>query len=348
MGGPIAIIGAGGIGGYLGAMLSLAGEQVVLVDGWPAHVEAVRKDGLRIQGPDGVHEARPRILHLNEAQELGRTPPRLMILSVKLYDTEWAATMARSFLRPCVPLVTLQNALVEEIVGRIAGWPRVLGGIATGMNVELTGPGSIRRGSARFGTAPVFKIGEMHGRITLRAMAVANLLSKVDTSVVTTNLWNDRWQKLCINATASGIGAVTGLSLDAVHRLPEGQAAGMRLMAEACAVGRALGFDPGSLFSLKPERWIAAHEGDEAAVVEARDAFEAQASKVVEGYRSGTLQDLQRGRKTEVDFFNGYISDRGKECDIPTPTHDDIARIVHDIEAGRRSSVMDNLREILV
>jgi 2-dehydropantoate 2-reductase len=347
MGGPIVIVGAGAIGGYVGAMLSLAGEETLLLDGWPDHVEAVRRDGLQIRGPDGSHEARPRIFHLAEARECGRTPARLIILSVKLYDTEWAATLASSLLAPGVPFVTLQNALVEETVARIVGWQRVLGGIATGMNVELTGPGCIRRSSARFGDAAVFKIGEMHGRVTPRATEIARLLSNVDTSVVTTNLWNDRWQKLCINAMTSGLGAIAGLSLDAVHLAPEGQAAAIRLAAEACAVGRALGFDPGPIFGLEPNRWVAAGEGDEAAAAEARHGFAAQASRVVSGFRSGMLQDVQRGRKTEVDFFNGYISARGKECHVLTPTHDRVVQIVHDIESGRRGPAMANLREIM-
>ena len=347
MGGSVAILGSGAIGSYVGAMLSLAGEEVVLIDGWPAHVEAVRKDGLRIEGPDGVHEARPAILHLGEAQQLRLTPPRLVILSVKLYDTEWAATMARDMLKPGAPLLTVQNSLVEETVARIVGWPRVLGGIATGMNVELAGPRLVRRGTTRFRSAPVFKIGELHGRLTPRVQAIVELMSKVDTAVGTTNLWNDRWLKLCINSMVSAIGGIANLPLDEVHRLPEARAVGIRLGAEACAVGEALGFDPGPVFAVAPGRWIAAGAGDAAAARDVERAFVAQADKAEAGYRSGTLQDLLRGRRTEVDYFNGYIADRGKEVGVAAPTHDSVARMVREIEAGHRSPAMRNLKDLL-
>ncbi len=343
---PVAIFGGGAIGGYVGGMLADAGHEVVLIDGWPAHVEAVRQNGLAIEGPDGTTLTRPPILHLGEAQALRRTPPRLVIQSVKLYDTEWAATLARDFLGPGVPFLTLQNALVEETVARIVGWPRVLGGIATGMNVELAGPGVIRRGSARFGPSPVFKIGELHGRGTPRAAQIAALLSAVDTSVVTTTLWNDRWQKLTINAAVSGLGGIADMALDAVHTDPGTTAIGLALIAEACAVGRALGFDPGTVYGLAPDRWLAAAAGEEAALADARTAFAAQAAKVVPGYRSGTLQDLSRGRRTEIEYYNGFLAEQGAALGIAAPTHAAIARIVRQIEAGELSPSAQNLADV--
>ena len=344
--GPVAIFGGGAIGSYVGGMLADAGHDVVVIDAWPAHVEAVRANGLAIEGPDGTTLTRPPILHLGEVQALRRTPPRLVIQSVKLYDTAWCATLARDFLGEGVPFLTLQNALVEETCARIVGWPRVLGGIATGMNVELAGPGLIRRGSRRFGPAPVFKVGEMHGRRTPRAEAIATLLGAVDTAAVTTTLWNDRWQKLTINAAVSGLGGIADLSLDAVHTDPEASAVGLRLVAEACAVGRALGFDPGTVYGLTPDRWLAAAEGDAAALEETRAAYAAQAEKVVPGYRSGTLQDLRRGRRTEADFYNGFLAAEGAAAGVPAPTHAAIARLVHEIEAGSRAPARENLADV--
>lgn len=345
---PVVIFGAGGVGGYVGAMLSLAGHEVTLVDGWPAHVEAVRKDGLRVDGPDGTHDARPDILHLGEAQSLRLSAPRLIVLCVKLYDTEWVATLARELLAPGTPVLTLQNALVEETVARIVGWPRVLGGIATGMNVELVGPGHIRRSSSRrFGPAAVFKIGEMHGRATPRAQAIAGMFSAVDTTAVTTNLWNDRWQKLCINAMISGASAVADCTTDVFHTLPEGYLAALNLASEAIPVGRALGLDPGNLFEVDTQLWEDAGKGDANARELTRRAFEAQVAKVVPGYVTGSLQDLRRGRRAEIDQLNGYVCALGREHGIPTPTHDRLIRFVAEIGKGSRISKLDNLGELI-
>lgn len=346
MSGSIAIIGAGAVGSYIGAMLSLAGEDVVLVDGWPAHVEAVRGGGLRIEGPDGTHETGVRILHLGEIHQLRRAPPRLVVLCVKLYDTEWAATMAREILAPGVPLLTVQNSLVEETIARIVGWRRVLGGIATGMNVELAEPGLVRRGGPRFGGAAVFKVGELNGRLTPRIDEIVGLLAKVDVAKPTDDLWNDRWLKLAINAMVSGLGGLANLPIDEVHRRPEARAVGIKLGAEACEVGRALGFDPGPMFGIAPERWIAAGRGEAGALGDVEAAFAAQAQNVKPGHPSGTLQDLLRGRRSEVDYFNGFIADRGEEVGVAAPAHAAAARIIRNIEAGRARPDPANLAEL--
>ena len=343
---PVAIFGGGAIGGYVGGMLADAGHEVVVIDAWPDHVEAVRRDGLAIEGPDGTTVTRPAFLHIGEVQSLRRTPPRLVIQSVKLYDTEWAATLARDFLGDGVPFLTLQNALVEETVARIVGWPRVLGGIATGMNVELAGPGLIRRGSRRFGPSAVFRVGELHGRSAPRAEEIAALLGAVDTATVTTTLWNDRWQKLTINAAVSGLGGIADMSLDEVHTDPRASAIGLALIAEACAVGRALGFDAGTIYGLAPDRWLAAAAGSAAAIADARAAYAAQATKIVPGYRSGTLQDLRRGRRTEIEYYNGFLAAQGAAHGIATPAQAAIARVVREIEAQEREPCADNLNDV--
>ena len=99
----IVVVGAGAIGGYTGGNLAHNGFDVTIVDPWPEHVEAIRRDGLSLEGitPEESVVAHPKMLHLTELQHLAKERPiDIAFISVKSYDTEWAATMIRQYLAP--------------------------------------------------------------------------------------------------------------------------------------------------------------------------------------------------------------------------------------------------------
>jgi 2-dehydropantoate 2-reductase len=336
--GPVIIMGAGAIGGFVGGRMALAGQQVILLDPWAEHVEAIRRDGLRLETPEGIAVARPRALHLHELHLLrrrGETPAAFGILSAKLYDTAWAAQLLASLLPAGVPVLTLQNALVEELVGAIAGPQRVLGGVAGQMDVQLLAPGQVKR-SRRTGMAPepVLKVGETTGRATPRAQAIAARLATAETCVVTTTLWEERWAKLCMNTMTSGVSGIGGLTLKRVLSDAALRPLLLRLAAEALAVGAAMGFEPAKLYGIPAARFPAGAAGDAAALAEIDDALRRQTDSMADDGISGTLQDLRKGRRTEVDFFNGFIAERGAALGVPAFTHAAIAARVRALEAG--------------
>src|SRR5438874_5895401 len=126
----IVVVGAGAIGGYTGGNLAHNGFDVTLVDPWPEHVEAIRKDGLALEGitSDESVVARPKTLHLTELQHLSKEPPiDIAFISDKAYDTEWAATMIRQYLAPTGYVVSLQNCINEERIAGVVGWGRRAG-----------------------------------------------------------------------------------------------------------------------------------------------------------------------------------------------------------------------------
>jgi 2-dehydropantoate 2-reductase len=340
--GPIVILGAGAVGSYVGGMLSLVGEDVVLLDAWPDNVEVIRRDGLVIEAPEGERKARPRAMHLNEAHDLRRAATGLAFLCVKLYDTAWAATLLADVV-PEAPVVTMQNGLVEETVARLVGWNRTLGAVGGTLDVALVAAGRVRRSRRRGAKAPVFKIGELGGRASPRAEAIAALLQQVDTAVVTTQLWDDRWEKLCANTITSALSAATGLTMQEVYRREDTLRLAVRLGGEACAVGRLLGFAPKAVMGLAPERWEAASGGDRTATAEVEAALSSHSATMVEGGRSGTLQDILKGRRTEVEFFNGYIAERARECGTGAPTHAALATLIRRMEAGEAHPTPDHL-----
>src|SRR5262245_57926830 len=127
MGLHIAIIGAGAVGGYTGGHLARAGEDVVLIDPWPEHIDSIRANGLHLTDANGEHLTRPRALHLAEVQALVRKPVDVAIICAKSYDTEWAATLIKQYLSPQGYVVSMQNGVNEERIAGVVGWGRTVG-----------------------------------------------------------------------------------------------------------------------------------------------------------------------------------------------------------------------------
>jgi 2-dehydropantoate 2-reductase len=100
------------------------------------------------------------------------------------------------------------------------------------------------------------------------------------------------------------------------------------------AVGERLGFQLYPVFGVAPERWQAADAGQGDAITEAMSALAGQSGSMVAGGISGTLQDLTKRRRTEVNYFNGYVAERGPASGVPTPMHAAVAGMIRRLEAG--------------
>src|SRR5258708_8283118 len=215
MGRKIAIVGAGAVGGYAGAHMVQAGEDVTFIDPWPEHIEHMRKHGLRVTHARDVAEFSVTVgaLHVTDGQEIAReTPVDIAFLCMKSYDTAWATTLIQQYLAPDGYVVSLQNCMNEETIASIVGWGRTLGCIASSITVNLPEPGHIQRGAGKGGAAhTVFRAGEVHGRITQRAEEICRLVGYADSAKVTGNLWGERWSKLVANAMGNGLSASTPL-----------------------------------------------------------------------------------------------------------------------------------------
>src|SRR5260370_22632906 len=193
MGKKIAVVGVGAVGGYTAAHMARAGEDVTLIDMWPAHVDQMKREGLLITHHQGEEPftVKVRALHLTEAQQLSKEAPiDIAFVCIKSYDTQWAAMLIKQYLAPAGYVVSLQNCMNEETIAGIVGWGKTLGSIASSITVELHAPGQIRRAAGKSGPRhTVFRVGEVHGRITDRAKAVCQLVSYPDSAIVTENLW---------------------------------------------------------------------------------------------------------------------------------------------------------------
>ena len=336
----IAFVGAGAVGGYVGGHLARAGHAVTLIDPWPEHVAAIKRRGLHLGGTQGEHEVKATALHITEVQSLPHGSVDIAFICMKLYDTAWATALIAPHLAPRGCVVTMQNSLIEELVAGIVGWGRTLGCIASTISVEAVAPGRIVRTQLPGGDAyTVFRVGELSGAVTRRAERIAQLLRAVDSAKVTTNLWGERWSKLAANTMTTGLCGASGLDLNEVVEYAPARRLQIRLAAEAIRIGTALGFKLEAIRGLAADKWLAAAAGDGSTLAEVEQHMLAGLQRRPEGGRSGSAQDIAKGRRTEVDFMNGYVAAQGVRCGIPAPTHASVAALVTRIERGELAPV---------
>ena len=318
----IGIIGAGAIGSIVGGMLTKAGHDVTLIDQWPEHVEAMKRPGLRLSGTCGDHIVPVKALHIHEAQGI-REPFDAIFISVKSYDTEWATSMALTHLRqPGGVVVDFQNGINDERVAAVAGRERTLGCVITISAGMYEAGHAIRTDRGTMG----FKIGEHDGKDTSRAQELARIMNDVATSKVTTNLWGERWSKLAVNCMVNPISGLSGYdSAEArTDRVPRRIA--VFTAAEVIQVGRARGYEVEPIYSIATQRFVDATEGKGLDEVEADMARDAK-SRV--GGRPSMLQDVMKGRRTEINYLNGYVAEQGRQVGVKTPLNDKIVELVN-------------------
>jgi 2-dehydropantoate 2-reductase len=345
----IVFVGAGAIGGYVGGLLFRNGHDVTLIDPWPEHVETIRARGLEITGMSEAERCvvPVPVLHLTEVQRLIRERPvDIAVVAMKSYDTEWATMLIRPYLAPDGYVVSLQNCINEERIAGIVGWGRTVGCIAARLAAELIAPGQVWRTCPRADGPPLFYVGEPHGRVTPRLTHLAEMLRGIDSTEITTNLWGERWAKLCVNAMRNGVSAVTGLAGNARDRDAAIRAFAIQVGGEAVRVGQALGFDLGAVDRLDPERLALAAAGDQLAMDEVSAIMIAGTNLGrSDKQRPSMAQDIAKGRRTESDFINGHIVERAGATGLRAPANAYLTELVRKLERGQIGASPDHITD---
>ena len=289
----IAVMGSGGVGGYLGGRLATGGEDVIFI-ARGAHLAAIRGHGLRIGSALGDARVQPAQASDDPAR-VG--PVDLVIFAVKLYDTEAAAIATRPLVGPATGVVTFQNGVDSvDVLARILGREHVVGGVAQIASV-VAEPGVIRH----TGTMARFAFGELDGRASARVEALAAALSAAAVDhAVSDAVQRDIWAKMVFLATFAGLTALMRLPIGPIRTDPETRALYEAGVAEALAVARARG--------------ITLAEDFVAATLARTDQLPA-------AMKSSMLEDLERGRRLELAWLSGAIVRMGKELGVPTPVH---------------------------
>ncbi|MBN9211343.1 MAG: 2-dehydropantoate 2-reductase [Microbacterium sp.] len=314
----IAVLGAGANGASIGADLIDAGLDPVLIEQWPAHVEAMRRDGLRVEMPSGTRRVRPRTLHLCEVATL-REPFDLVLLVTKAYDARWAAALIEPYLAVDGAIAAVQNGMTTDVVADVVGAHRTVGTVIE-ISSTMTEPGVVHRHVdperswfAVDATAP-------------RGRDVADVLSHSGEVARVDDIASAKWMKLVSNASVLVPTAALGLPM--VYAI---EVAGMReIMVEAGREALRVAGEHRVLpiFGLTP----ASIESSPDVVETMLDALYARFT--VPGATTTVLQDWRKGRHSEVDDINGTVVAAGRRLGIPTPVNDAIVEVGHAIERG--------------
>jgi 2-dehydropantoate 2-reductase len=301
----IAVMGAGAIGSLFGGLLAEGGNDVALI-ARESHAKAIKQYGLKIEGVSGKHVVKVKAVttpaHLKDAFDL-------ILLTVKAYDTRQAVTEAQTLMGNNSVLLCLQNGLgMEEIASEIVGRDMVMRGVTTnGALVEE--PGLIMHTGKGETT-----IGELNGKITERAQRIAEVFSKAGLPTrVTDNIRGTVWTKILINAGINPFGALTGMKNGELIAIPELK----ELMAETVIEGT----NVATKFNVKLE-------GDPVSLMIKTAEMTAQ-------NKNSMLQDIEKGKRTEIDFINGAISNLGKRKGVKTPLNNLLTHLVKGLEAKR-------------
>lgn len=337
----IVMVGTGALGGYIGGNLAHQGMDVTFIDMWQENLDAIRTRGLELDGVTAEEKfsvKTDKVLHIDRIAELGKGKPvDIAFISVKSYDTERVTKAIKPFLAPDGYVVSLQNCINEDAISAIVGADKTLGVIASIISVELYEAGRIRRMAAKGGDKhTVFRIGEVNGAETARVKELVAMFSLIDSTKPTTNLFGERWSKLIQNSMRNGVAAVTGLTSGECDSNESPRRFAIRVGGEGVRVADRLGIKLVGLGGMQPEQLAKASEGDVAAMAEVEKIMIARtASNPRAGIqRPSMAQDMKKGRRTEIEFMNGYIADKGRQLGIPTPANVKLVDLVLKVQRG--------------
>lgn len=302
----IAILGAGAMGSLFGGLLAEAGHDVTLLDIDEAHLEAIRRDGLRLATDTGERVVtKLRALRPEAAQRA----PELLIVFTKTMHTEAALDAARALIGPHTSVLSLQNGLGNvERLARSVPRERIMVGVTTwpadkpsAGHVSSHGSGMTRLMSAD---------GETRVSVarTVAALNSADLACSADPDV-----WITIWEKVAFNAALNSLCAVTQCTVGELSNVPDGPALALQIVAEVAAVARASG--------------VAV---DEAHMVD--NVRHALANH--RAHRPSMLQDVLAGRKTEIESINGAVVEAARAVPMTVPCTQTLLQLVRLVDAS--------------
>lgn len=333
----ITIVGAGAIGGTVGAFLAKGGEDVLFVDVVREHVEAINARGLTITG---------RAEFTAPARAI--TPDKLtgplewVFVSVKSQHTEAAMQPIVPLLGPQAFVVSLQNGLNEERIAALIGRGRTVGAHVN-WGSDYLDPGHIM-----YGSEGAFFVGELDGSVTDRVGALHDKLCKFTEVIVTRNIWGYKWGKQCW-ASLNYATALVDADAGDILADPRNRRVGVALLAESVHLAKLEGvkleafdgFEPDLMTPTTPEAWQAAMDS----IDKMADEYWRPAYRLKK--RTGIWRDIVvRKRKTEVDYRIGELVRRGRARGLTMPLNSALWQMIHEIEDEKRAMAPENLRDL--
>jgi 2-dehydropantoate 2-reductase len=319
----IAVLGTGANGSSAAADLTNAGFDVVLIDQWPAHVEAMRANGLTIEMPNETVRAKVRAYHLCDVCTLSETYD-IVFLMTKAYDTRWPAEFIKPYLKDDGMLVGIQNAMTVPDIAEIVGPSRTLGCVIE-LSSEIFTPGIVQRNTTRDKTW--FGLGSVDPSTEERIEEIAAILRNVGKVTIQPNILAAKWMKLVVNTMCLGPFAAMGMKLSEQAELPGMRELALAAGTEALELGQHLGYSLEPIFGLTPEDIKGSNQLLEKLLDKLNHDIGPKA-------RDCVLQDHLKGRYSEVDIINGLVVEENRKRGKASPANAAIVEISRRIRSG--------------
>jgi 2-dehydropantoate 2-reductase len=307
----IAIIGTGAMGSVYAGLLGAAGNEVWAIDTWCEHIDAIRANGLRVEGASGDRTV--KINATTDAREVGVAD--LVIIATKAMHVEAAAESAKALIGPQTIVLTIQNGLGSaDKAAHALGPEKVTIGVVGGFGASIRAPGH-----AHHNGWELVRLGERNGPVTARLERIAEVWRAAGFKVRTFDDIDQLvWEKLVCNVCYSGPCAVLECTIGEVMRDPDAWKVASTCAQEAYAVARARG--------------IRLDINDITQYV--RDF----GSKIPNA-RPSVLLDHMAGRRSEIDVINGAIPPAAREAGLAAPFNEAITALVKAKEARCQAKV---------
>ena len=328
-----AIYGAGSLGTILGAFITRKGGQIDLINRNAAHVKALQEKGARITG---TMEFTQEVKAYTPAEMSGKYD--IIFLMTKQQFNGEVVSFLKDYLAEDGVIVTLQNGIPELQIGEIIGEDRVLG-CTVAWGATLTEAGVCELTSEPDSLS--FSLGTLSAKPHKYILEVKKMLEMMGPVDLDANFVGTRWSKLLINSAFSGMSAVLGCTFGEAAKNKESRKIVQALIKECIDVCRVGGI------RIEPVQGK-----DIVKLLDYSNSLKKAFSFFIipiairkhAKLKASMLQDIEKGKLTEVDSINGAVSEYGRKVGFPTPVNDCVVEIIHNIEQGKMKPGFENLK----
>lgn len=338
----IVVIGAGAVGGAIAGYLSDLNYDIQLVCKHREILESIENNGLRIEGIKEHIICYPdTVIDISQITD----KPDIVFLATKANDVKALAQNIVPFLRDDTAIVSLQNGICEDFIADIVRPDRTIGCVV-GWGATMLGPGRVEITSDG-----EFIIGELDGEVSHRLLIIKSMLEKIFQVKISTNIPGALFSKLIINSCINTLGAISGLYLGELLNLNIARTIFLQVLTEGVQVAKTSQVQLEKIggkidlykLALTPKE---VNNNFSFSLLKKHLMVQLIGLKY-RRIKSSSLQSLERGKPTEIDYLNGDIVKKARQFNIPVPVNQKLVDIVKEIEAGKIKIDRENLFQVL-
>lgn len=334
----IVLIGVGAIGGSVAVLAAKAGYDLDVVCQNNETAEKIKTQGFQLSGVKGEHlikiNAFSTVEELNEQYDI-------CIISTKAYAMPDIARQMLSHIKDNSIVVSMQNGICTDILSEIVGESRTVS-CMIGFGATMVSPTQVTMTSLG-----EFAIGMPKGQKSDKLEHLCEMLNVVVPTHISENITEELYSKLIINSCITSLGAITGETLGQMLKNKIARVLFLAIAREGMYVAKAMGLEVPPFAKVLNYNLLLLSNAKFYNIL-CETIFRIVGKLKYNNVKSSSLQSLERGKPTEIDYFNGYIVKKGEEFGVETPINRRMVEMIKEIERRERNITMDNLLEFKI